>query len=172
MFYPAATKASLPTGPTEPLIRLSIAVYTALSHRKPPNIHQDALFTSALHLTPASQQTADIATSWLMDPSMWGWAPLHPPPSSWRPVFLRAVSRTHCTLLTVLPPTAPTLQKIANESTITGLINNDEALYREEVKALPAWCNNSHLKVIFDTEDHAALRSYNHWGRSGAGHKL
>lgn len=174
MFYPAATKASLPTGPTDAIHR---HLHCSQPHWKPLNIHQDALVTSASHLTAAAQQTADTATSWLTDPSTSGWAPLHPPPSSWRLVFLRAVSHTvhswlcchprlqHCEKLRMTQPSRGWLTMMRHYTGRRSKHCQSGAITATSTSRTKT------KEVIFDTDDHAALISNNHWW-SGAGHNL
>lgn len=75
-------------------------------------------------------------------------------------------------------PTEPQMTLFANDSIITGLIMIMMRHYTGRRSqhcrpgAITATSRTKTKEVIFDTEDHSALRSYNHWGRSGAGLKL
>ncbi len=53
--------------------------------------------------------------------------------------------------MTVQPHTAPTSVKFADDTTVIGLItDNDEMAYREEVRTLTKWCQENHLSLNID----------------------
>ena len=86
--------------------------------------------------------------------------------------------------MTAWPCTLPTqIIKFADDKTVVGLItNNDEAAYREEVRALGVWCqeNNLTLNVNKTKEMIVDFRKqqrehppYPHrWNSSGEGSKF
>jgi len=66
------------------------------------------------------------------------------PAYSWTSPFLNALYRHDC----VATHDSNTILKLAEETTILGLItNDDETAYREEVRDLATWCQGNNLSM-------------------------
>ncbi len=71
---------------------------------------------------------------------------MSPDPQHWCSTGLH--SCTPCTHTTVQPHSANIIVKLADDTTVIGLItDNDETAYREEMSTLTKWCQENHLSL-------------------------